>query len=154
MTETERTLVLVKPDGVQRGLVGVILGRLEARGLKLIALKLLRVDEALARRHYAAHLDKPFFAGLLQHITSGPVVATVVEGEHAVEAVRQLMGATDPVKAAPGSVRGDLALNIGRNLIHGSDSSESAATEVALFFQPQELVSWSWVLKPWVTESG
>ena len=153
MTETERTLVLVKPDGVQRGLVGVILGRLEARGLKLVGLKLLRVDEALARRHYAAHLDKPFFAGLLQHITSGPVAAAVVEGEHAVEAVRQLMGATDPVKAAPGSVRGDLALTIGRNLIHGSDSSESAATEVALFFQPEELVSWSWVLEPWVTES-
>ena len=153
MTETERTLVLVKPDGVQRGLVGVILGRLEARGLKLVGLKLLRVDEALARRHYAAHLDKPFFAGLLQHITSGPVAAAVVEGEHAVEAVRQLMGATDPVKAAPGSVRGDLALTIGRNLIHGSDSSESAATEVALFFQPQELVSWSWVLEPWITES-
>ena len=153
MTETERTLVLVKPDGVQRGLVGVILGRLEARGLKLVGLKLLRVDEALARRHYAAHLDKPFFAGLLQHITSGPVAAAVVEGEHAVEAVRQLMGATDPVKAAPGSVRGDLALTIGRNLIHGSDSSESAATEVALFFQPEELVSWSWVLEPWVIES-
>ena len=153
MTETERTLVLVKPDGVQRGLVGVILGRLEARGLKLVGLKLLRVDEALARRHYAAHLDKPFFAGLLQHITSGPVAAAVVEGEHAVEAVRQLMGATDPVKAAPGSVRGDLALTIGRNLIHGSDSSESAATEVALFFQPEELVSWSWVLEPWITES-
>ena len=153
MTETERTLVLVKPDGVQRGLVGVILGRLEARGLKLVGLKLLRVDEALARRHYAAHLDKPFFAGLLQHITSGPVAAAVVEGEHAVEAVRQLMGATDPVKAAPGSVRGDLALTIGRNLIHGSDSSESATTEVALFFQPQELVSWSWVLEPWVIES-
>ena len=153
MTETERTLVLVKPDGVQRGLVGVILGRLEARGLKLVGLKLLQVDEALAKRHYAAHLDKPFFAGLLQHITSGPVVATVVEGENAVEAVRQLMGATDPVKAAPGSVRGDLALNIGRNLIHGSDSPESAATEVALFFQPQELVSWAWALDPWVTES-
>ena len=153
MTETERTLVLVKPDGVQRGLVGVILGRLEARGLKLVGLKLLRVDEALARRHYAAHLDKPFFAGLLQHITSGPVAAAVVEGEHAVEAVRQLMGATDPVKAAPGSVRGDLALTIGRNLIHGSDSSESAATEVSLFFQPEELVSWAWVLEPWITES-
>ena len=153
MTERERTLVLVKPDGVHRGLVGVILGRLEARGLKLVGLKLLRVDEALARRHYAAHLDKPFFAGLLQHITSGPVAAAVVEGEHAVEAVRQLVGATDPVKAAPGSIRGDLALNIGRNLIHGSDSPESAATEVALFFQPQELVPWSWALEPWVTES-
>ena len=154
MTETERTLVLVKPDGVQRGLVGDILGRLEARGLKLVGLKLLRVDEALARRHYAAHLDKPFFAGLLQHITSGPVVAAVVEGEHAVEAVRQAMGATDPVKAAPGSIRGDLAVNIGRNLIHGSDSLESAAQEVALFFQPEELVSWTWVLEPWITESG
>ena len=153
MTETERTLVLVKPDGVQRGLAGVILARLEARGLKLVGLKLLHVDEALARRHYAAHLDKPFFASLLRHITSGPVVAVAVEGENAVEAVRQLMGATDPVKAAPGSVRGDLALNIGRNLIHGSDSPESAAAEVALFFQPQELVSWSWVLEPWVTES-
>ena len=153
MTETERTLVLVKPDGVQRGLAGVILARLEARGLKLVGLKLLRVDELLARRHYAAHLDKPFFAGLLQHITSGPVVAAVVEGERAVEAVRQLMGATDPVKAAPGSVRGDLALSIGRNLIHGSDSPESAAAEVALFFQPQELVSWSWDMDPWVTES-
>ena len=153
MTETERTLVLVKPDGVQRGLAGVILARLEARGLKLVGLKLLQVDEALAKRHYAAHLDKPFFAGLLQHITSGPVVAAVVEGQNAVEAVRQLMGATDPVKAAPGSVRGDLALNIGRNLIHGSDSPESAATEVALFFQPQELVSWTWALDAWVTES-
>ena len=153
MTETERTLILVKPDGVQRGLVGEIVGRLEARGLKLVGLKLLRVDEALARRHYAAHLDKPFFAGLLQHITSGPVVAAAVEGERAVEAVRQLMGATDPVKAAPGSIRGDLALSIGRNLIHGSDSPESAEAEVALFFQPQELVSWSSALESWVIES-
>ena len=153
MTETERTLVLVKPDGVQRGLVSAVLGRLEARGLKLVGLKLLRVDEAMARRHYAAHLDKPFFAGLLQHITSGPVVAAVVEGERAVEAVRQTMGATDPVNAAPGSVRGDLALDIGRNVVHGSDSLESATQEVALFFQPEELVSWTWVLEPWITES-
>ena len=153
MTATERTLVLVKPDGVQRGLVGDILGRLEARGLKFVGLKLLRVDEALARRHYAAHLDKPFFAGLLQHITSAPVVAAVLEGERAVEAVRQTMGATDPVNAAPGSVRGDLALEIGRNVVHGSDSPESAAQEIALFFRSEELVSWTWALEPWITES-
>lgn len=130
----QRTLVLVKPDGVKKGLTGEIISRLERKGLKIAAMRMLQMDEALARRHYAVHEGKPFFAGLVQFITSGPIVAVVVEGERVVEVVRKLMGETDPVKASPGTIRGDYGLDIGENLVHGSDSGDNAQTEIALFF--------------------
>ncbi len=148
----QRTLILVKPDAVQRGLVGTLLGRLEARGLKLIGLKLMRVDEALARKHYAEHVEKPFFPGLLAFITGSPVVAAVVEGPNAVDAVRATMGATDPIAAAPGTIRGDFSLEIGRNLVHGSDSPEAGEREVALFFSPAELLPWERDTDRWIIE--
>jgi len=150
----QRTLVLVKPDGVQRGLVGEILTRLERRGLRLCAIKLLRVDEALAARHYAEHQGKPFYPGLVRFITSGPVVAMVWEGPGAVALVRAAMGATDPAAAAPGTIRGDLALSIGNNVVHGSDSPERAAAEVALFFDQAELVEWESALRDWTVGTG
>ena len=130
----QRTLVLVKPDGVKKGLTGEIISRLEKKGLKIAAMRMLQMDKALARKHYAVHDGKPFFAGLVDFITSGPIVAVVVEGEKSVEVVRKLMGETDPVKAAPGTIRGDYSLDIGENLIHGSDSEENALKEIALFF--------------------
>ena len=130
----QRTLVLVKPDGVKKGLIGEIISRLEKKGLKIAAMRMLQMDKALARKHYAVHDGKPFFAGLVEFITSGPVVAVVVEGDKSVEVVRKLMGETDPVKAVPGTIRGDYGLDIGENLIHGSDSEENARTEIALFF--------------------
>ena len=130
----QRTLVLVKPDGVKKGLIGEIVSRLEKKGLKITAMRMLRMDKALARKHYAVHDGKPFFAGLVEFITSGPIVAVVVEGDKSVEVVRKLMGETDPVKAAPGTIRGDYGLDIGENLIHGSDSEENAQKEIALFF--------------------
>lgn len=148
----ERTLILLKPDAVQRGLVGELITRLERRGLKLVGMKLMRLDDELAQRHYAAHVGKPFFPGLIEFVTSGPLVAMVVEGGKAVEVVRSMMGATDPLEAAPGTVRGDLAVSIGLNLIHGSDSPESAATEIGLFFDPQELVQYSMEIGLWITE--
>jgi nucleoside-diphosphate kinase len=131
---TERTLVLVKPDGVRRGLVGEIIGRLERKGFTILALELRTLDRETAARHYAEHDGKPFFPSLVDFITGGPLVAVVVEGHRAVESVRTLMGVTDPVASAPGSIRGDFALEIGQNLVHGSDSPEAAAREVALFF--------------------
>ncbi|WP_019969806.1 nucleoside-diphosphate kinase [Mycobacterium sp. 141] len=132
---TERTLVLIKPDGVERHLVGEIIGRIERKGLTLAALELKNVSDELARQHYAEHADKPFFGSLLEFITSGPVVAAIVEGPRAVAAFRQLAGGTDPVeKAVPGTIRGDLALVTQDNLVHGSDSPESAAREIALWF--------------------
>ncbi len=132
---TERTLVLVKPDGVERGLTGEILARIERKGLKLVAMDLRTVDRALAEQHYAEHVDKPFFGSLVEFITGGPLVAMVVEGERAIAGFRQLAGGTDPVeKAAPGSIRGDYALVTQYNLVHGSDSPESAAREIALWF--------------------
>jgi nucleoside-diphosphate kinase len=130
----QRTLVLVKPDGVKKGLTGEIISRLEKKGLKIAAMRMLQMDKALARKHYAVHDGKPFFAGLVEFITSGPIVAVVVEGDKSVEVVRKLMGETDPVKAAPGTIRGDYGLDIGENLIHGSDSEENAQKEIALFF--------------------
>lgn len=148
----ERTLVLVKPDGMQRGLAGEILSRLERRGLKIVGLKLLQVDEVLARRHYAVHEGKPFFEGLVRYITSSPIIAAVFEGTNAVALVRATMGATNPAEAASGTIRGDLAVEIGRNLIHGSDSSENAEKEIALFFRPDEIVSWSRESDRWIFE--
>lgn len=138
----ERTLVIIKPDAVQRGLIGETVSRLERRGLKIVGMKLMQIDEELARRHYSVHRGKPFFEGLIDYITSAPVVVMVVEGPKAIEAVRFTMGATDPVNAAPGTIRGDYALDILRNLVHGSDGPDTARTEVALFFGENELVSW------------
>ena len=148
----EQTLVLVKPDGVQRGLVGEIVGRLERRGLKLVGMKLMQVDEALAHRHYGEHADRPFFAGLVSFITSGPVVAMAWQANNAVEIVRSTMGVTNPANAGPGTIRGDLGVDIGRNLIHGSDSPESAVRELSLFFQPEEILSYSRSNDAWIIE--
>ncbi len=131
---SERTLVLVKPDGVARGLVGEVVGRLESKGLKLVALEMRTLERSVAETHYAEHAEKPFYTELVDFIVSGPLVALVAEGPRAVEAVRGLMGVTDPVKAAPGSLRGDYALEIGANLVHGSDSPSSAKREIDLFF--------------------
>jgi nucleoside-diphosphate kinase len=138
----ERTLVLLKPDAVQRGLVGAIISRLEGKGLKIIAMKMMQVDEALARELYAVHQGKPFFQGLIDFITSSPVIAVVFEGQGTIEVVRRTMGETNPAQAAPGTIRGDFASDIGRNLIHGSDSAESAEREISLFFLPEELLSY------------
>jgi nucleoside-diphosphate kinase len=149
----ERTLVLVKPDGVQRGLVGEVISRLERRGLKLAALKLMLVDDALARRHYAEHLERPFFPGLAAFITSSPLVAMVWEADNAVSIVRQTMGETNPVNSPAGTIRGDLGIDIGRNLVHGSDGPESAEREIGLFFAPGEILSYDRSLDPWITES-
>ena len=148
----EQTLVLVKPDGVQRGLVGEVISRLERRGLKLIALKLMQVDDALARRHYGEHVARPFFAGLVQFITSAPVAAMVWQADNAVEVVRSTMGVTSPAAATPGTIRGDFGIDIGRNLVHGSDSVESAGREVALFFDPGEILDYSRSADPWINE--
>jgi nucleoside-diphosphate kinase len=150
---SEQSLVIIKPDGVQRGLVGAILGRLEARGLKLAALRFLNVSPELASRHYAVHEGKPFYQGLIQYITSGPVVAAVVEGKDAIAVVRSTVGATNPAAAAPGTIRGDLALEIGRNLIHASDSVENGVAEVSLWFSAEELVSWRRDTEPWISEN-
>lgn len=147
----EQTLVLVKPDGVQRALVGEVIGRLERRGLQLVALKLLRMDRALAERHYAEHAGKPFFEGLVRFITAAPVVAMVWEGPGAVSLVRATMGATNPRDAAPGTIRGDHAVAIGANVVHGSDSPGRAAEEIALFFEPAEIVGWEPALAGWLT---
>src|SRR5918911_1555453 len=136
----ERSLIILKPDAVQRGLVGPILTRLEQRGLKFAGLKLISIDEQLARRHYAVHEGKPFFNGLVEYITSGPVVVAVVTGKNVIGIVRTTVGATNPAQAAPGTIRGDFAVEIGRNLIHASDSPENGEKEVALFFQPSELI--------------
>jgi nucleoside-diphosphate kinase len=146
----ERTLVLVKPDGVQRGLIGEITLRLERRGLKLVALKMLQVSNDLAEKHYAVHKGKPFYEGLVRYITSAPVVAMVWEGENAVAAVRQTMGATRPGEAAPGTIRHDFALEVGRNLTHASDSPENAMIEIALWFRPEELLDWQRLVDPWI----
>lgn len=148
----ERTLVIVKPDGVQRGLVGPILSRLEARGLKLVGLKLVQVSAELAARHYAEHEGKAFYPGLLKYITSGPVVVLSVEGTSAVQMVRNAVGATNPLNAAPGTIRGDLALDIGRNLIHASDAPDTATRELALWFGESELVSYARDTDPWIFE--
>ena len=148
----ERTLVLVKPDGVQRGLIGSIISRLEQRGLKLVGLKLMQVDDSLARKHYGEHVDRPFFDGLVDFITSAPVVAMVWESNDAVEAVRNTMGQTNPTTSPPGTIRGDLGLDIGRNLVHGSDSLESAQREVSLFFGDGELLDYERANDRWIKE--
>lgn len=148
----ERTLVLIKPDGVQRKLTGEIIKRLEQRGLKLTAAKFMQVSRELAEEHYAIHKGKPFYDGLIAYITSSPVMAMVWEGPNAVAAVRQTMGATNPLQAAPGTIRHDFGLMVGRNLTHGSDSPENAETEINLWFQPEEVVSWEQAVGKWVLE--
>ena len=135
----ERSLVLIKPDAIDRSLAGTIIGRLESLGLKLVALKMLQMDEALAQKHYAIHRDKPFFNGLVNYISSAPIVAAVFEGEQAIEVIRKVMGATDPTKAEAGTLRGDFGLDIERNTIHGSDSVETAESEIKLFFSEDEI---------------
>ncbi len=148
----ERTLVLVKPDGVQRGLIGEIISRLEHRGLKLVALKFIKIDQPFAETHYAVHKGKPFFEGLVKYITSAPVVAMVWEGPNVIAAVRQTTGATNPINAAPGTIRHDLAIQTGRNLIHASDSPENAEAEIALWFKVDEITSWERGLDAWYYE--
>ncbi|WP_322796708.1 nucleoside-diphosphate kinase [Tepidiforma sp.] len=148
----ERTLFLVKPDAMQRGLAGEIIGRLERRGLKIVGMKLLQMDRALAEQHYAEHRGKPFFEGLVAFITSAPVIAIAWEGKNAIGTVRATIGSTDPAAAAPGTIRADLGLEKGRNLVHASDGPESAARELALFFAPGELVGWQRDVDGWVIE--
>ncbi len=148
----ERTLVLVKPDGMQRGLAGEIISRLESRGLRIVGLRMLQVDEALAKRHYAEHEGKPFFAGLIDYITSSPIIAAVLEGTRAIEVVRKTIGATNPAEAEPGTIRGDLGIELGRNLIHGSDGPDSAAREIALFFDDSQTFDYERDVDRWIFE--
>ncbi len=148
----ERTLIIVKPDAVQRGLVGEIISRFERRGLKIVGMKLMQIDDALARRHYSIHEGKPFFEGLIEYITSAPVVVMVLEGNDVIQIVRRTMGATNPAEAAAGTIRADYGLEIGRNLVHGSDAPDTAAREVALFFEDDELIPWERDVDPWVFE--
>ena len=148
----ERTFVMVKPDGVQRGLIGEVIVRLERRGLRLVAAKFMKVSQELAETHYSIHKGKPFYDGLISYITSAPVMAMVWEGPNAVGAVRQTMGATRPTEAAPGTLRHDFALEVGRNLTHASDSAENGTGEVALWFKPAELVDWSRENDKWIFE--
>lgn len=149
----ERTLIIVKPEGVQRGIVGNVITRLEQRGLKLVGLKLMHITPELAETHYGVHKGKPFFNGLVKHITSSPVVVGVVEGPKAISVVRTTMGATNAAEAIPGTIRGDYALEIGFNIIHGSDGPETAAQEINLFFRPEELVEYTLANQQWVYES-
>ena len=148
----ERTLVLVKPDGVQRGLIGEVITRLERRGLRLIAAKFMWVSQDLAKTHYAVHAGQPFYDGLISYITSSPVMAMAWEGPNAVRAVRQTLGDTRPTEASPGTLRHDFALEIGRNLTHGSDSGDNGLKEIALWFSEEELVQWGRDVDPWIFE--
>ena len=149
-TQSERTLIIVKPDGVQRALSGEIIARFERRGLKLVGLKLIHIDRPLAERHYAVHKGKPFYEGLIEYITLGPVVLAVFEGPNAIELVRATMGKTKPVEAGSGTIRGDFGADISRNLIHGSDAPESAKSEIELYFRPEELVGYERGLDRWI----
>lgn len=146
----ERSFVMVKPDGVQRGLVGEVIGRFERKGLRLAGLKLMSIPRELAVRHYAEHQGKPFFGELIDFITSGPVVAMVWEGLNAISVIRALMGKTNPAEAAPGTIRGDLAVFTGNNVVHGSDSPESAAREISIFFAPEELIAYTRANDNWI----
>jgi nucleoside-diphosphate kinase len=146
----EKSLVLIKPDAVQRGLAGEIISRLEKKGLKIVAMRMLRMDEALAQRHYAVHNGKPFYEDLVRFITSGPIIAIVFQGNNAVEAIRQMAGLTDPAKASTGTIRGDMGMDIGHNLIHGSDSLENASTEIDLFFTAEDILSYDREIDRWI----
>lgn len=147
----ERTFIILKPDAVQRGLIGEIIARFERRGLKIVAMKFMQVSDELARKHYAVHEQRPFFAGLIQYITNAPVLAMVVEGTNAIAVVRNTVGATKPAEAAPGTIRADFGLEIGRNLVHASDGPDTAANEIALWFG-DDLVIWQRANDPWIFE--
>ena len=148
----ERTFIMIKPDGVQRNLVGEVIRRFETKGFKLVGLKFLSVSKELAEKHYGVHKERPFFAGLVQFITSSPVVAMVWEGDGVVASARNLIGATNPLTSPPGTIRGDFGVSVGRNLIHGSDAIETAQYEISLWFTPEELVSWEPTVNPWLYE--
>ncbi len=148
----ERTFIAIKPDGVQRGLIAEIIRRFETKGFTLVGLKFMKVSRELAEQHYDVHRERPFFAGLVEFITSSPVVAMVWEGEGVVASSRKIIGATNPLNAEPGTIRGDLGINIGRNIIHGSDALETAQREIALWFKPEELVEWKTTINPWIVE--
>ena len=148
----ERTFLMVKPDGVQRNLVGEVIRRFEVKGFTLVGLKLMNVSKELAQKHYDVHKDKSFFTGLIQFITSGPVVAMVWEGEGVIASARKIIGATNPLNAEPGTIRGDYGVTVGRNLIHGSDALETAQQEISLWFNEKELISWQSTIKPWLYE--
>ncbi len=148
----ERTLIIIKPDAVQRGLIGQIITRFERRGLRIAAMKLIHIDKALAERHYAIHKGKPFYEPLIQYITSSPVVVMALEGNDAIEIARRTMGATNPAQADPGTIRADFGLEIGRNLVHGSDGPDTAAIEVPLYFSDEEIVSYVRDNERWIFE--
>lgn len=148
----ERTFIIIKPDAVQRGLIGKIITRFERRGLRISAMKLMQIDRALAQRHYAIHEGKPFYEPLIDYITSSPVVVMVLEGNDAIDIARRTMGATNPAEAAPGTIRADFGLEIGRNLVHGSDGADTAAFEVPLFFDEDETLSYDRNSDPWIFE--
>ncbi len=146
----ERTFLMVKPDGVQRNLIGEIVSRFEKKGFQLVGAKLMNISQELAEQHYGEHKERPFFGELVDFITSGPVFAMVWEGENVIATARQMMGATNPKDAAPGTIRGDFGVTVGKNVIHGSDSPESAAREIGLFFKEEELVSYSKLMNEWI----
>ncbi|HEX2348918.1 MAG TPA: nucleoside-diphosphate kinase [Ktedonobacterales bacterium] len=148
----ERTLIIVKPEGVQRGLIGQVLSRFEAKGFKVVGLKLMRISPELAARHYAEHQGKPFYDGLIKHITSSPVVVGVLEGPNVISVTRALMGATKPWDAPAGTIRGDYAVSMGLNIIHGSDGGDSSAREIGIFFTPDELLEYPRATDPWIIE--
>ena len=148
----EKTFAMIKPDAVQRGLVGPIISRYEAKGLRIAGMKIMQVTEEIAKQHYAEHVEKPFFPGLLQYITSGPVVALVLEGKNAVEEVRKMNGATNPLQAACGTIRGDYAQEVGRNVVHGSDSVASAEREIAIYFTEDEVLDYEHLPEKWLFE--
>ncbi|HMK47979.1 MAG TPA: nucleoside-diphosphate kinase [Methanocella sp.] len=152
MAELERTFVMVKPDGVQRALIGEIISRFERRGLKIVGMKMLMVSDALAKQHYAEHSSKPFFPGLVGFIRSGPTVAMVIEGKDVVSIVRTMLGKTKPAESAPGTIRGDYALDMGRNIIHASDSPESAKREISLYFNTSEIATYIRIDEQWLYE--
>jgi nucleoside-diphosphate kinase len=148
----ERTLIIIKPDGVQRGLIGPVIERFERRGLKFVGLKMIQISRELAEKHYGVHRERPFFGGLVDFITSSPVVVGVVEGPNAIEVVRTTVGATNPGSAAPGTIRADFGLTIGRNLVHASDGPDTARDEIQLYFSPEELVSYERSIEGWLIE--
>jgi len=149
----ERTLFLIKPDGVQRGLIATVLGRIEKKGLKIIGLKMMKVSENLAKKHYEEHVGKPFFENLVSFITSSPIIAIALQGPNVIELTRNMIGKTNPLDALPGTIRADFGIEVGRNLVHGSDSPNSGIREVSIFFQDTELMDWESNLSEWITES-
>ena len=149
---TQRTFLAIKPDGVQRGLMGEIISRFERKGFKLIGMKLMNVPRETAENHYIEHKERPFFSGLVDYITSAPIMAMVWEGPNVIPVARQMVGATNPKDAVSGTIRGDFAIDIGRNIIHGSDSIESAEREIGIFFKPEELCGWERQIEPWILE--